>query len=250
VDNVAVETFKVPWVIDIVASLAWAISGAIVARHRGFDFIGLFVIAVVSTTGGGLLRDGVFLQRIPVMLTDPTYLLLALAATCVMSVLGGPLERFQWREGLINTVDAFGTPAYALIGYQISLQAGLPVVGAMFVGVANGVAGGMIRDILVGEVPRVLRPGQHLSGIMIMALLLYTVLIYETGLDSYAASWMVIILATIARLLVIRFNWTTQAVNEWRIESTLSGIPANLSRSGKMPWGKRPHDREENGHEK
>ena len=148
------------------------------ARHRGFDFIGLFVIAVVSTTGGGLLRDGVFLQRIPVMLTDPIYLLLALAATCVMSVLGGQLERFEWREGIINAVDAFGTPAYALIGFQISLQAGLPVVGAMFVGVANGVAGGMIRDILVGEVPRVLRPGQHLSGIMIMALLLYTVLVY------------------------------------------------------------------------
>jgi uncharacterized membrane protein YeiH len=175
-----------------------------------------------------------------VMLTDPMYLVLAFAATAVISVMGGHFERFEWREGIINVVDAIGTPAYALIGFQISLQAGLPIVGAMFVGLANGVAGGMIRDVLVGEVPRVLRPGQLLSVIMFAALVFYSGLVYYGHMDSTAASWLVIILATVARLLVIRFNWRTQAVSEWQIESTLSGLPASLSRNYRGRWPGRP----------
>lgn len=68
----AVSEFRFPEILAILAAICWATSGAIVARRRGFDFMGVFVLALVSMTGGGLIRDGIFLQRVPVMLADPT----------------------------------------------------------------------------------------------------------------------------------------------------------------------------------
>jgi uncharacterized membrane protein YeiH len=165
---VSFETFVFPPFLEITATIAWAVSGAIVARGRNFDFTGVFVIAVVSATGGGLIRDGVFLQRIPVMLTQPIYLLLPLAAAALISAFGRRWERFEVWDTLVNGIDALGTPAYALIGFQLSVLAGIPLLGAAFVGMVNGAAGGILRDMLVGDIPRFFRPGQHSSLILII----------------------------------------------------------------------------------
>ena len=75
-----ITTYEFPYILEVLATIAWATSGALVARACGFDFMGVFIIALVSTTAGGLIRDGIFLQRIPVMLTDPLYLVLAFFA--------------------------------------------------------------------------------------------------------------------------------------------------------------------------
>jgi uncharacterized membrane protein YeiH len=225
---VTVETFVFPPFLEIVATIAWAVSGAIAARGRNFDFTGVFVIAVVSATGGGLIRDGIFLQRIPVMLTQPIFLLLPLAAAAVISMFGRRWERFEVWDTLVNGIDALGTPAYALIGFQLSLLAGIPLLGAAFVGMVNGAAGGILRDILVGDIPRFFRPGQHSSLILIGSLFLYAGLL-SAGIGSDAAAWAAIVAAAIARLLVIRFNWQTRPVSEWDVERTLTTLPAQLT---------------------
>jgi uncharacterized membrane protein YeiH len=223
-----VETFVFPPFLEIVATIAWAVSGAIVARGRNFDFTGVFVIAVVSATGGGLIRDGVFLQRIPVMLTQPIYLLLPLAAAAVISVFGRRWERFEVWDTLVNGIDALGTPAYALIGFQLAVIAGVPLLGAAFVGMVNGAAGGILRDMLVGDIPRFFRPGQHSSLILIGSIVLYGGLL-RAGVESDRAAWVAIVAAAIARLLVIRFNWQTRPVSEWDVERTLTTLPAHLT---------------------
>jgi uncharacterized membrane protein YeiH len=200
-----------PPFLEVIATIAWAVSGAIVARGRNFDFTGVFVIAVVSATGGGLIRDGVFLQRIPVMLTQPIYLVLPLAAAAVISVFGRRWERFEVWDTLVNGIDALGTPAYALIGFQLSVLAGVPLLGAAFVGMVNGAAGGILRDVLVGDIPRFFRPGQHSSLILIGSLVLYAGLL-TADVESDRAAWVAIVVAAIARLLVIRFTWQTRPV--------------------------------------
>ena len=222
-----VEPFVFPLALEVLATLAWAVSGAIVARGRNFDFMGVFVISVLSATGGGLIRDGVFLQRIPIMLTTPSYLLLPLAAALAISWFGRQWERFVVWDTLVNGIDALGTPAFALIGFQTSLLAGIPIVGAMFVGLINGVAGGILRDVSVGDVPRFFRPGQQSSMILIGALLLYGGLL-TADVESDRAAWLAISAAAIARLLVIRFNWQTRPVSEWDIERTLTTLPEHF----------------------
>jgi hypothetical protein len=66
-------TFRVPAIFEYVATFAWAMSGAVVGIRKGFDLTGVFVIALLSATGGGLLRDAVFLQRTPAFLVSPDF---------------------------------------------------------------------------------------------------------------------------------------------------------------------------------
>ncbi len=129
-----VTAFEFPLVLDIIATIAWATSGAIVARARGFDYMGVIIIAVVSATGGGLLRDGLFLNRTPVMVTTPMYLAVPVICAVVITLFGSLWEHLPWWPLIVNSIDAVGTPAFGLLGFQLSIIAGIPFLGAVFIG--------------------------------------------------------------------------------------------------------------------
>ena len=78
--------FTIPVYFDYFATFTWAVSGAILGAHRRYDLVGVFVIALVSAVGGGLLRDGIVLQRTPVFLTNSIYLILVAAATAAVAI--------------------------------------------------------------------------------------------------------------------------------------------------------------------
>ena len=78
--------FAIPLYFDYFATFAWALSGAVVGVRRGYDIVGVFVIALVSSTGGGLIRDGFLLHRTPVVLTDSVYLALIILATTLVGL--------------------------------------------------------------------------------------------------------------------------------------------------------------------
>src|SRR4051812_21078089 len=152
----AVSEFQVPILFDYAATLTWAVSGAIVAIRRRFDIVGVFVVALLAAIGGGLLRDAVFLNRTPVFLLNPAYLSLILGATVVTAVFARYLRNLIGRDTvqkIVDYIDALGTPAFAVFGMQLADNAGLPLIAIVFVGVANGVAGGLLRDVVVREVP-------------------------------------------------------------------------------------------------
>ena len=235
-----VETFEFPLILEVLATIAWAGSGAIVARARGFDFMGVFFIATISATGGGMLRDGIFLQRTPVMLTNPLYLIVPFVMMIGISLFGGWWERLAWWDKVVGIIDAFGTPAFALLGFQLAFLAGIPLIGALFVGLINGVAGGILRDVLVGEVPQLFRPGQFFGTIALLSVLLYYLLLTQVHLSSDAAAWTAVTFAAVLRLVFIKRNWQSQAVNEWHMDRALARLPQELAeRYGR---GKNGHD--------
>ena len=91
-----VTEFQFPDSLAFLATVSWAVTGAIVARKRGFDFTGVFTLALISTTGGGLIRDGIFLQRTPVMLTDIQYIIIPFCVMVVISLFGSYWEHLRW----------------------------------------------------------------------------------------------------------------------------------------------------------
>jgi uncharacterized membrane protein YeiH len=220
-----VTEFQFPNSLAFLATVCWAVTGAIVARQRGFDFTGVFTLALISTTGGGLIRDGIFLQRTPVMLTEIQYIIIPFCVMVIISLFGNYWERLRWWDRIVNIIDAVGTPAYALIGFQLALLAGIPLAGAMLVGLVNGVAGGVLRDVLVGDVPQMFRPGQLYAGILIAGLLIYLGLLRTNSISSDGAAWVSISLVAIIRWLVIHYNWRTFAVNEWQISPAIHFLP-------------------------
>jgi uncharacterized membrane protein YeiH len=207
--------FHVPPAFDYLATVTWASSGALVGIRKHFDVVGVFVIALVSSLGAGLVRDALFLQRTPVLLTDPVYLPLIAATVILFSLFSGPLTRVVTADTvqkLIDIIDGIGIPIFAVIGMQLADERAIPVAGIIFVGVVNGTAGGLLRDVLVRDVPAILRPGQFVSLLLLGACALFVAMKAYADVTVAEAAWTAIGTFFVLRVLTIRFNWTTRSV--------------------------------------
>lgn len=212
--------FQVPILFDYVATFTWAVSGAIVAIRRRFDIVGVFVVALLSAIGGGLLRDGVFLDRVPAFLVNPAYLSLITAATAITAAFTGRLTHIFKADTVqkgVDVIDALGTPAFAVFGMQLAQDQGLPLVAVIFIGLTNGVAGGMLRDVVVREVPALMRPGQFVSLTLLACCGLYMLMTLQYAMSPTRAAWITVAVYFVLRLATIRFNWQTRSV--WEEES-------------------------------
>jgi len=207
--------FRVPPLFDYVATFAWAVSGAVVAIRKQFDVTGVFVVALLASLGGGLMRDAIFLNRMPVFLTDPVYLPLVAATTLVLVLFterliqAGPAETVR---KVVDVIDALGTPAFAVVGMQLARDQAIPLVGVIFVGVVNGLGGGLLRDVVVQDVPTLLRPGQFISFMLVVACGVFQLLTLRYGVNPTPAAWITIALFFVMRVVALRFNWQTRAV--------------------------------------
>lgn len=208
-------TFEIPRAFDYLATLTWASSGAVVGIRKHFDVVGVFVIALVSALGAGFVRDALFLQRTPVMLTDPLYLPLIAMTVILFSLFSVPLTRMvsaDTVQKLIDIIDAIGIPIFAVIGMQLAEARDIPVAGVIFVGVVNGTGGGLLRDVLVRDVPAILRPGQFVTLILLLACVMFSTLKWYAELTIPQAAWTSIGTFFVLRVLTVRFNWTTRSV--------------------------------------
>ncbi|HEV2756559.1 MAG TPA: TRIC cation channel family protein [Actinomycetota bacterium] len=141
-------------VFDLVGTFVFASSGALVARKARLDLFGAFVLSLAAGTAGGVIRDVLVGFTPPVALTEWRYPVTAAAATAAVSLRGEFLETRLKRP--ITMLDALGLGLFATTGTWRALDASLPVVTALFVGVVTAVGGGIVRDVLVARVPVVL----------------------------------------------------------------------------------------------
>ena len=205
------QTFQLPAWIDLGATFAFALTGAIAAIKRGYDIVGIFFLALASGLGGGLIRDGVFLPNTGAtpLLTDPRYILSVLAGTVAASFFGAHVKRVR---RVIALIDALGLGAYAAFGTQKALQAGLAVPAAIVVGVINAAGGGLLRDIITREEPLVFRPGQFYVLTAAAGAVTFVFLLVRLGWQATPAAVVAITVTFVFRALTIIFNWRTSAV--------------------------------------
>jgi uncharacterized membrane protein YeiH len=204
--------FQVPPLFDYFATFLWALSGAIVGMHKRYDIAGVLVIALLASTGGSLIRDGFFLQQTPPVLRDGWYIPLIVLATAIVSLFRQRIARMSLVDRAINVIDAIGVPAFAVVGMQLSLAAGIPTPGVVLVGVVNGFGGGLLRDLVVGDTPTILKPGQFYISAAIFVCMLFVFLVRWLGIDNKIAAWGIIVLFFIVRMLSIRYDWRTRPV--------------------------------------
>ena len=204
--------FQLPIEFDLAAVFLFALTGVWIAARRGYDVVGAFILAFCTGVGGGLLRDGIFLQEVPLVMQDKRYFWAILAAILV----GAAVERLANRfEGALNVVDAAATGAYGVYGANKALLAGLPPEAALLVGVANAVGGGLIRDVLVRDEPLMLKPGQLYAIAALAGCIAFVALSYHYGVEVELSAWVAIAITVLIRLLALRFNWRTGAFGRW-----------------------------------
>ena len=202
--------FTLPVWIDLGATFAFALTGALAAIKRGYDIVGVVFLALVSGIGGGLIRDGIFLQEgVTPLLTNPNYLYVIGAAVLIGIVMG---ERVHHFNRVIAMVDAVGLGAYACFGVQKSLIVGLGPTAAVFVGVVNAVGGGLMRDVITREEPLTFRPGQFYVLVAFSGAVIFVSLTAQFGIAATTAAFISIALTFLFRMLTIIFNWRTVPV--------------------------------------
>jgi uncharacterized membrane protein YeiH len=189
----------------------FAISGVLAAGRKGLDLLGVAVIAVVTAIGGGTLRD-VLLDRHPIFwIADSTYLWVILAGTVV--TLGYVRLWIASRRALL-VADALGLALFTIGGVQIAQQAGHSDLIALLMGTITGVAGGVLRDVLLGEIPLIFRPGRLYATAAIAGAALY-LLLAGRGVSKDAAA-----LAGMAATAALRLGAIF-----WRLELPVVQLP-------------------------
>ncbi len=205
------QAFALPLFFDYGATFIWAVTGAGLGVRKGYDFAGIFMMAFVSALGGGLLRDGIFLQQgPPVAVHGPYYLVTVVLGAIVgatAAVAAGGRKPNRFFQAFSDVVDALGLGAYACVGAQMSLQIGLGVPSAIFVGVVNGVGGGLLRDVLINRIWML--PGQLLAVAALAGAMLFVGLLEIAHWAATPAAWTAIAVAFAIRVLAIRYNWRT-----------------------------------------
>jgi uncharacterized membrane protein YeiH len=191
-----------PLWIELPAIVAGALAGALFGQRRGLDAIGILALALVNGLGGGIIRD-VLLARVPVALEEPRYLGAVVLASIVGAFFAEGMNRMR---SAITAIDAIALGLFSVIGAQSALAAQLPVSSAIMLGTITGIGGGVLRDVLVGDVPpRTLRRGAPYASASLVGSGLYVGLVAGLGVARVVAQ-----LATVGLVCVIR------GVSVWR----------------------------------
>ncbi|MDO4708170.1 MAG: trimeric intracellular cation channel family protein [Porphyromonadaceae bacterium] len=138
---------------DYLGTFAFAISGIRLAAAKGFDWFGAYVVGMVTATGGGTLRD-ILINVPPFWLIQPSYLVITALALVFTIVLRHYVVRATHSLFFFDTV---GLGLFVVVGLAKTVEAGFPWWVALVMGTITGSFGGMLRDILINEVPLIFR---------------------------------------------------------------------------------------------
>ncbi len=193
------DTFE--YVLEIVATLFYAISGIRLAAAKKFDWFGAYSIGFITAIGGGTTRD-VFLGVNPFWMLDPWYCIATVAGLVVVIVFRKYLVRI---EGTFYIFDAFGLGLFVDVGIYKTLMMGFPMWVAIIMGTVTGAMGGVLRDIFINEEPLVFRREVY-ATVPIVGGLLYWVIGLAGG-SSIEQQLACAALVVIVRYLAVKHNW-------------------------------------------
>ena len=195
---------------EILGTVAFSVSGAMTAIRKKMDILGVVVLGVVTAVGGGIIRDLLLGITPPAAFQNPVYV----AWATVTALLAFVLARYSWSEKnrhwfevFLNFVDSLGLGLFAVIGVRTAIECGYGENGflSVFVGVLTGVGGGMLRDTMAGEVPKIFRKRIYALAALAGALVYYG--IAGRFVSAGGALWLAAFLVVVIRLLAAHFEW-------------------------------------------
>lgn len=223
--------------VDLTGVVANAILGGVVARSLKLDAVGFVFLAIITALGGGLLRDTLLNVGQPVSLTNPLYLVFALAGAAVAYFV--PI-RGRWTQRILTVADALSLGCWAATGTAKALSAGVTWLPAMLIGLVTAVGGGMIRDLLVGRIPAVFGGNTlYATGALIGAAEM--VFFWHLGLSTWGMGASIVSVAVLT-VLARKFGWRLPGPAQWLEDWSPRRLPPLLRRRGGPDGAARPSD--------
>jgi uncharacterized membrane protein YeiH len=206
----------VPWAlshtqvaVEAVATLAFALSGVIEGARKRLDAVGICVVAGLAAFGGGTIRD-ILLDRRPLFWVQHAGWVWALLALCVGAMVFMRARHFEPTERAMQWPDALGLGLFTAGGAQIAIDAGMPAIVSVILGVVTAVFGGVLRDVVCNEIPKAFsdhRPYAICSflGGWVM------VLAHGAGLPQWGCLLAAAGTATTLRAVAVAWDWRLPA---------------------------------------
>ncbi len=204
------------FIIEIIGTVAFASSGAMIGIRKNMDIFGINVLAITTALGGGLIRDLVLGIIPPNMFRNSSYAIAAVITACLLFLLFRLRQQLlesrfvELYEKWMNVMDAIGLGAFTVIGIDTALSLGYDSTFLLlFVGVITGIGGGMLRDIMAGNTPFVFVKHVYACASIAGAVvcLILRSFIPDAGAMIAAAGLVILI-----RLLAAHYRWNLPRV--------------------------------------
>ena len=185
---------------DYVGTFAFAISGIRLASAKQFDWFGAYVVGAVTAVGGGTLRD-LMLNCTPFWMTQPSYLIISGLALLFVLIFR------KYVISLNNTFfifDAIGLGLFGAVGIEKALAFGFPMWTATIMGTITGAFGGMIRDILINEVPLIFRKDIYALACILGGFVYYICM--QCGITASVTQLITVMSIMVTRVLAVKYH--------------------------------------------
>lgn len=186
---------------DFLGTVAFAISGALAAMSRKLDLFGIFIIAFVTATGGGTVRD-LLIGNNPVMWMENTFYIYLISIVTFLAII------FRHKINHLKTslflFDTIGLGVFTITGVEAGIENGLSPIISIALGAITGTFGGVIRDILCNEIPVIFRKEIYATACIVGALAY--VILYNLNVDNDVIYVVTSLIVISIRLVVVKFK--------------------------------------------
>lgn len=199
----------------IIGTVAFSVSGALVAIENKLDLFGVIILGTVTACGGGVLRDVMMHQNI-LMFEDPWYFYLSLLTGLLVFIAMYFLQNLKWENSKIykiffNITDSIGLGTFVVLGANVAVSNGVQsFVAITFYAVLTAVGGGLIRDLSVMKIPVIFR--KHIYAVASIIGAVYFYLITIADCPYTIAVITTVLIVVIIRYLAFRFEWSLPRV--------------------------------------
>ena len=197
---------------EIIGTLAFALSGLIEAARKKLDIVGMAIVTSLAAFGGGTLRD-ILLDRRPFFWVQNEIWIWVILLMCALALFFMRARHIELTERTMQWPDALGLGIFAASGTQIAITAGMTPIIAVVMGVITPVFGGVLRDVVVNDIPRAFNDHQPYAVIAFAG----GWLVVGLNLLGWPAFWAIAVSAlaiTVLRLLAVIFSWRLPT---WRV---------------------------------
>lgn len=197
--------------LEIIGTIAFASSGAMVGIYKKMDLFGVIVMAVTTAVGGGLMRDMILGNLPPAAFTDPIYVILSTVCAIVLFIVIYNRERFSDNkvfvlyEKAMTIMDAVGLGVFTILGIEKAYEQGYQneLFFLVFLGILTGVGGGVIRDVLAQKTPLIFKKHIYACASLVGALFCVLCMPFSKDIAMIGGACLVIVI----RLLAVMYHW-------------------------------------------
>ncbi|RKS53366.1 putative membrane protein YeiH [Gillisia mitskevichiae] len=186
---------------DILGTIAFAISGALAAMSRKLDLFGIFIIAFVTATGGGTVRD-ILIGNSPVMWMEKTFYIYLISVITFLAVVFR--QKINHLKTSLFLFDTIGLGVFTITGVEAGIENGLSPIISIALGAITGTFGGVLRDILCNEIPVIFRKEIYATACIVGAL--GYVILFNLNVDNDIIYIVTSLIVISIRLVVVKFK--------------------------------------------